>query len=102
MTTTTDTMTENGLKQVVLRLAYLNGWAVYHSAQAQNFRAVKGSSKGYPDLTLARDKEVLWIELKTDEGIISGEQYAWSLALPAYHVIRPKDWHSGRVTELLA
>ena len=58
--------------------------------------------KGYPDLTLARDKEVMWMELKQQDGMMSTEQFAWSMQLPAYHVIRPKDLESGYVNELLA
>ncbi len=91
-------MTENELKQIVLRLARLNGWMVIHMT-ASPIRGSQG--RGYPDLTLARDGEALWIELKQDDGIISSEQIAWSLALPAYHVIKPKDIE-GRLVELLA
>jgi len=94
----TTAMTENGLKQVVLRMAYEKGWAVYHVPQST---MRNGGGKGYPDLTLARDKEVLWIELKTETGLLSPEQRAWSEALPAYHVIRPSSWYTGRVGELL-
>ena len=93
------TMTENGLKQVVLRLAYQNGWAVYHVPQST---MKNGGGRGYPDLTLARDKEVLWLELKAQDGKTSPDQEGWLAALPAAHVIRPKDWESGRVHELLA
>lgn len=95
----TDAMTENGLKQVVLQVAYANGWAVYHVPQAI---MRNGGGKGYPDLTLARDKEVLWIELKAQDGTLTPGQCAWRDALPACHVIRPSDWHSGRVHELLS
>lgn len=97
--TTIDAMTENGLKQVVLSLAYANGWAVYHVPQAT---MRNGGGRGYPDLTLARDGEVMWIELKTQGGLLSTDQELWNRALPFAHVIRPSDWHSGRVHELLA
>lgn len=92
-------MSENGLKQVVLKLAYANGWAVYHVPQAT---MNNGGGKGYPDLTLARDKECLWIELKAQDGKVSPFQEGWLAALPHAYVIRPSDWHSGRVAELLA
>jgi len=95
-----ETMTENGLKQVVLSLAYKNGWAVYHVPQATITH--KGGGNGYPDLTLARDKEVVWMELKAENGTLTPEQVMWKTALPFAHVIRPSDWHSGRVHELLA
>ena len=99
MATSTEAMTENGLKQAVLRVAYANGWAVYHVPQAT---MRNGGGRGYPDLTLARDREVLWIELKAEYGKLSDDQHVWADALPALHVIRPRDWHSGRVHELLA
>jgi hypothetical protein len=95
-------VTEAELKSYVKRIARMNGWRIKDEAQAQHFRAVKGEATGYPDLTLARDREVLWFELKTDDGIQSSEQYAWSMILPAYHVIRPKDLDNGRVVELLS
>ena len=91
-------MTENELKHYVLRIARMNGWTVYHVPQTT---MRNGGGRGYPDLTLARDKEVLWIELKQDDGIQTSEQYAWQLALPAYHVIRPRDLDAGRLVELL-
>jgi hypothetical protein len=92
-------MRENELKVLVLRMAYANGWAVYHVPQAT---MRNGGGSGYPDLTLARDKEVLWMELKQEKAQPSTEQWAWLAALPCAHVIRPSDWYSGRVAELLA
>ena len=92
-------MTENELKRHVLGMAYRNGWSVYHVPQRT---MLNGGGKGYPDLTLARDREVLWIELKQQDALMSPEQHLWSQALPAYHCIRPSDWDKGRVAELLA
>ena len=92
-------MTENDLKRHVLSLAYRNGWAVYNVPQRT---MLNGGGKGYPDLTLARDREVLWIELKAQDGLMSIEQYAWSQTLPSYHIVRPNDWESGHVQRLLA
>jgi hypothetical protein len=90
-------MSENELKHMILRHARLQGWAVYHVPQT---RIMNGGGKGYPDLTLARDKEVLWIEVKDDRGMQTSEQRYWEMILPAYHLIRPKDW--PRVLELLS
>jgi hypothetical protein len=92
-------LTENGLKHLVLGMAYRQGWAVYHVPQATMHN---GGGKGYPDLTLARDGEVLWLELKQEKGVLSKDQAMWISILPASHVIRPSDWFSGRVRELLA
>jgi hypothetical protein len=91
-------MTENELKRVVLRRAYQAGWAVYHVPQAT---MRNGGGAGYPDLTLARDREVLWIELKQQDAKLTPEQLFWHDALPAAHVIRPGDLETGRLAELL-
>lgn len=92
-------MTENDLKQKVLAMAKANGWIVYHVPQTTMHN---GGGRGYPDLTLARDREVIWIELKQDKAKLSQDQWAWAAALPAFYVIRPAELESGRVLELLA
>jgi hypothetical protein len=96
----TSSMTENELKHAVLRLAKQNGWAVYHVPQTT---MRNGGGSGYPDLTLARDGEVVWIELKQQKRQATPQQLEWAMALGGRcHVIRPSDLESGRVGELLA
>lgn len=91
--------TENELKQLVVQLARRNGWACYHVPQT---RIPNGGGRGYPDLTLARDGEHLWLELKQDRAMPTPEQLAWAAALGrSWHLVRPSDWQSGRVGELL-
>lgn len=92
-------MTENELKQEVLKLARRNGWAVYHVPQA---RIHNGGGSGYPDLTLARDGEILWIELKQQTEKPTESQLLWAAAIGRpWHLIKPADLESGRVGELL-
>jgi hypothetical protein len=95
-------MTENQLKVYVLREAYAKGWLVHFDNQER--RLHKGGSDGYPDLTLARDGEILFMELKQEKASPSPEQWRWYEALGrhVWHLIRPSDWYSGRVAELLA
>ena len=96
-------LTEAELKGHIVKMAVERGWRVYETAQIKPRRPVKrDTSKGYPDLTLARDEEVLFIEVKDQHGIQSIEQVAWMCALPRYEVIRPSDLARGRVDELLA
>ena len=92
-------MTENDLKGRVLHLAHQHGWSVYHVPQRH---MLNGGGRGYPDLTLARDGRVMWFELKQEKGYLTPEQAAWVSILPYVHVLRPTDWWSGRVAELLA
>jgi hypothetical protein len=92
-------MTENELKHVVLDLARRNGWAVYHVPQTT---MRNGGGSGYPDLTLARDGEVIWIELKQQAGKLTTQQLEWAAAIGRpWHLVRPADLESGRVGELL-
>jgi predicted type IV restriction endonuclease len=91
-------MSERDLKELVLRAARAMGWIVYHVPN----EPARNSGVGYPDLTLARDGEVLWMELKAKAGVLSREQGVWLEALPHAHIIRPIDWYSGRVAELLS
>lgn len=91
--------TENELKQAVVKMARRNGWAVYHVPQR---RIRNGGGAGYPDLTLARDGEVLWLELKQEKEGPTTEQLEWAAAIGRpWHLIRPADFQSGRVGELL-
>lgn len=54
---------------------------------------VIGDSKGYPDLTLFRDDETLYVELKGESGTLRPEQVEWRAFLEAsgrrYYLWRP-------------
>ena len=94
-------MTENQLKSKVLEAAYATGWLVEHHVQS-NRRGSQG--RGWPDLSMVRDGEVLFMELKQEHAGLSPYQKAVQAAMGGrlYHVIRPSDLDSGRVAELLA
>ena len=92
-------MTENTLKQAVLKVARERGWHVYHVPQS----TIKSAGDhGFPDLVCARVGEVRYIELKTERGILSPEQMDWMHHLPGVIVIRPSDLYSGRLGQVLA
>jgi hypothetical protein len=73
----------------VLRLAKLLGWRAYHTFDSRR------SQKGYPDLTLVRDR-VIVAELKAEAGKTTVEQDEWIEAFRAAGVAaycwRPSDW----------
>jgi len=100
-------MSESELQSIVIGLAVLRGWRVHPSSQGSRNgptqRAVRNkTSNGFPDLVLARDGVVLFLELKADAGVLSIEQAEWQLHLPNMIVIRPSDLSRGYVDELLA
>lgn len=95
-------MTEADLRDEVKILAHRRGWVVFELPRVKTRRPVKDAS-GYPDLTLARDGQIMWFELKAEGGEMSPRQWDWFRMLaPFCHIIFPEQWESGRVAELLA
>lgn len=92
-------MREEDLLQNVRRMAILGGWLFYHT------RDSRGSDRGFPDVVLARDKRVMFRELKTQTGNLTPEQQEWGrvllLAGQDYAVWRPFDWGTERIMEEL-
>lgn len=86
-------MSEAELKRLVVNMAKAAGWLIHETPQIKPRRPVKGQSNGYPDLTLARNGRVIWIELKQELGKTFVEQATWGANLPpdAWRVVRPSD-----------
>lgn len=101
-------MTEKELQKAVIARARGLGWRVASFPKIQDVKGVwrtpvAADGKGFPDLLLVRDR-VVAMELKTGTTPTT-EQFTWLTAfrlagIEAY-VIRPADWESGLVTELL-
>jgi hypothetical protein len=85
-------MTEAELRSRVVALAHAQGWRVFSLPIAKTRRPVKDAT-GYPDLTLARNGYVLWIELKAEGRTLTDQQKAWAMMLPPMQwlVVRPED-----------
>lgn len=84
----------------VVALAKLYRWHVHHDRPALNqrgqwFTPIQGDP-GFPDLVLARGGRVLFVELKTDRGRLTGHQQAWHEQLRGaaveFYLWRPQDW----------
>lgn len=92
-------LTEAEFQEQVVDLAHLLGWRVAHfraAGTAQGWRTpVSADGEGFVDLVLARDR-IVFVELKSDTGRLSGHQREWLIALRAagaeVHVWRPSDW----------
>jgi hypothetical protein len=85
--------------QVQDALTKLN-WTAYHTWTSLH------SARGFPDVLACRPPRVLAIELKSAAGTLSPWQEHWAALLAAcpgveYYCLRPADWHSGRIEELL-
>lgn len=94
-------LTETPWQTIVVDLAVWRGWSLsYHTGDSRR------SDLGWPDLVLAHPgrSAVLFAELKTADGRVSAEQWAWLQALHAGGLSaalwRPVDW--PEVQEVLA
>lgn len=80
---------EAQFEQAVEQLAAFYGWLAYHppdnrpTTARSGRRYVQRVTPGYPDLTLVRVPELLFVELKTDTGRVAPAQRAWLDAIDA-------------------
>ena len=77
-------------RKAIVELAEILGWRTFHGARMKGHLRTF-SSKGFPDLVLARKGAVLHAECKTDTGKLTNDQIAWLLATNGV-IWRPKHW----------
>jgi hypothetical protein len=82
----------------VIDAAKLFGWRYAHFRPAQTskgWRTAMSGDKGFPDLVLVRPPRVLFVELKSDDGLPSEAQLLWFNDLASSgeaYIWRPRDW----------
>ncbi len=95
-------LSERDFTAKVIDRAKAVGWKVFHPRPARTAHgwrtAGQGTPKGFPDLVLALDTVVLFVELKSQKGKLTDEQKDW-LRHTNGAVWRPKDWQ--RICEVL-
>lgn len=64
-------MSEAEFQAMVIELAELNGWMVYHTRDSRR------SQPGFPDLVMVRAGRMIAAELKSETGKATGSQEAW-------------------------
>ncbi len=81
---------ERDFQRQVLALAKLRGWSTYHTHDSRH------SAAGWPDLVCCRPPRLIFAELKSETGYVSGMQRAWLDVLGRCSVEsycwRPSDW----------
>jgi hypothetical protein len=94
---------EAAFQRAVMNLATLYGWACYHAPDNRPIKTTSGRVRkqavvaGYPDLTLVRDGELIFAELKAEKGRVRPEQTRWLEKLDQVpgvetYVWRPSDF----------
>jgi hypothetical protein len=79
-------ITEKQFQQQVIDLARRYKWLVYHTHNS------KHSAPGFPDLVMARDGELVVVELKTERGKVTAAQQAWLDAFEASPTVYVAVW----------
>lgn len=92
-------MTERELLETVRAHAVAFRWAYYHTHDSRH------STSGFPDLVLAKPPRLLFVELKSEKGRLTGTQEAWlwdfdQCGVETY-VWRPSDLSSGEIESVL-
>lgn len=67
-TRTAHLITEKALQEAVVSVARLNRWFVYHPYDSRR------STPGWPDLVLIRAGQIIFAELKREDGKVTPEQ----------------------------
>lgn len=83
---------ESQFRGAVIEMAEWLGWRSYAIRRSDKV-LLSETSRGFPDVTLARDKQLLIVELKKDRDTRDEHQHAWADALPAdvYRLWTPRD-----------
>ena len=93
-------ISEAEFQKAVIQLAKLHGWKVMHTQPAQirpgKWITPTTGDQGFVDLVMAHPyRGTIFVELKTDKGVVSNTQWDWINALEdsgeEVHVWRPKD-----------
>lgn len=99
-------ITERNFQSQIITLARYYRWKVAHFRPGLTKRgrwvtAVQADGAGFPDLVLARQGRIIFVELKSERGQLSERQQAWRQEiLPAeFYLWRPSDY--DRVAEIL-
>jgi hypothetical protein len=93
-------MTERQLQDAVVELCQWLGYLVYHTYDSRR------SQPGFPDLVIVGRKRVIFAELKSDKGKLSGSQAQWYAHLLANgaeaYVWRPTQWKDETIKQVLS
>ena len=92
---------EREFQQQVVDLAHIFHWQVAHFRPAWSKKgwrtAVSADGAGFPDLVLAKERRLAFLEVKSEKGRLTVAQEEWLKILKAtgkceVHTCKPSDW----------
>lgn len=72
-------ITEKQFAEQIEDLLMIFGWRFYHVVEQSHY--ARRTSKGFPDYVAVRPPKLLFIELKSDVGVLTPEQSEWQALL---------------------
>jgi hypothetical protein len=93
-------VTERQLMEWTVEAARTFDWLAYHTFDSRR------SARGFPDLVLARERRLIFAELKSARGRLTPEQARWLEVLSGVEIVTPEvwyptDWMGGRIEAAL-
>ncbi len=96
-------MNESDFQETIIDAAHLFGWRVAHfrtvriarsNGQVYYATPVQADGEGFVDLVLVHpvQKRVLWVEVKSDTGVLSPAQVGWKVLLESAN----QEWYCWR------
>ena len=102
-------ISEQEFQTQVVDLARRFGWRYFHArpgmTKGGRWATQMSGDVGYPDLTLVRDDQLIFAELKSDAGTATDQQMKWFYALNDVEYVSSMLWrphHLETVAELLS
>lgn len=89
-------VSEKAFMQAVRKIAEAHAWELFHCYDARK------SPAGFPDLVLARPPDLLFVECKTDTGVLSIAQEHWLDVLRLVEHTETYLWTPSRMAAMIA
>lgn len=102
-------LSESDLQKAVIARAQELRWRVMHPLPGQTPKgrwgtATQGDGRGFPDLTLVRER-IVFVELKAEREYLKPAQKLWRDWILAaggeYHIWKPTQWFDGSIDLIL-
>lgn len=90
-----DFKNEKAFQRWVIESAKENDWSVYFTHDS------RGSPPGFPDLVLVKEECLIFVELKTETGVVSCDQKTWIERLRNAKTIRTFLWRPSNQKDIL-
>lgn len=97
-------MSEDDWLSLIVEVATLQGWLVFHALPARTRRGVRTAMmghQGFVDLVLCKGRWVVFVELKTELGRVALHQRTWLDRLEAAQRVQTYVWRPSQFDQIV-